>query len=177
MKGMIFTELLEFVEEKFGFEVADEMVEASMLPVKGAYTQAANYSFEELVAILSKLSQITGISVDDLIVTYARHLFGHIAGLFPFMFKNFTSSLPFIAQVDTFIHPEVKKLYPDAELPSFQMISLDDKELIIDYYSTKPLASMAIGLMNGAADYFNEKVEISHTVDPQKTRFQVVLCD
>lgn len=176
MKGMIFTELVEFVEEKFGFEVVDEMLESSLLPVKGAYTQAANYSFEELMAILSKLSQITSVTVDDLIATYARHLFGRISGLFPFIFAKFSSSLPFIAQVDTFIHPEVKKLYPDAELPRFQMISLDEKELIIDYYSSKPLASMAVGLMNGAADYFKEKIEISYVVDTQKTRFTVVLC-
>lgn len=160
MKGIIFTELVEFVEEKFGFDVADRMIEASLLENKGAYTQAANYPFEELVAIVTQLSQITEIDMGVLIETYGRHLFDRIVGLYPPIVANFTSSLPFIAQVDTFIHPEVKKLYPDADLPSFQLISLSERELIIDYISNKPLIPLARGLMLGAADHFGETIEI-----------------
>lgn len=160
MKGMIFTELVEFVEEKFGFEVADGMLEASLLSDKGSYTQAANYPFEELVAVVSRLAEITQIPMGDLIETYGRHLFGRIVGLYPPMVAQFSSSLPFIAQVDTFIHPQVKKLYPDADLPSFQVVSLSDDELVIDYTSNKPLMPLARGLMFGAADHFGEKIEI-----------------
>lgn len=166
MKGMVFTELVEFVEEKFGFDVADSMIEASLLPSKGSYTQAANYSFDELLAIVSKLSEITGIEVPILIETYARHLFGRIVGLYPPMTKGFTSALPFIAQVDTFIHPAVKKLYPDADLPSFKLVTLSDTELVIDYVSDKSLMSMAVGLMHGAADFFNQKLDISYVEYP-----------
>lgn len=178
MKGMVFTELVEFVEEKFGFDVVDQMLEASLLPQKGAYTQAANYSFDELLAIIVKLSEVTGIEVRVLIETYARHLFGRIVGLYPPMVQGFSSSLPFIAQVDTFIHPAVKKLYPDAELPSFQVISLSDKELVIDYVSNKGLMSMAVGLMHGAADFFGEKLDISYVEHPSEgvtARFSAIL--
>ncbi len=161
MKGMVFTELVEFVEEKFGFEVADGMLEASLLEEKGTYTQAANYTFEELVAIVSRLAEITKIPMVDLIEVYGRHLFGRIVGLYPPMVANFSSSLPFIAQVDTFIHPQVKKLYPDADLPSFSVISLSENELVIDYTSNKPLMPLARGLMLGAADYFGETIEIT----------------
>lgn len=160
MKGMVFTELVEFVEDQFGFEVTDAMLEASLLEQKGAYTQAANYPFEELAAIVTKLSALTSVDAATLIEVYGRHLFGRIVGLYPPMVSNFTSSLPFIAQVDTFIHPEVKKLYPDADLPSFNVISLNEKELVIDYTSDKPLIPLARGLMLGAADYFGETIEI-----------------
>lgn len=160
MKGMVFTEFVEFVEEKFGFEVVDAMLEASTLENKGAYTQAANYPFEELAAIVTKLSEITEIELGTLVEVYGRHLFGRIVSLYPPMTKNFTSSIPFIAQVDTFIHPEVKKLYPDADLPSFQVISQSAQELVIDYISNKPLVAFAKGLMEGAADYFGETLEI-----------------
>lgn len=178
MKGMVFTELVEFVEEKFGFEVADSMIEASLLPTKGAYTQAANYSFEELLAIIIKLSEITGIEVNTLIETYARHLFGRIVTLYPPMMQNFDSALSFIAQVDTFIHPQVKKLYPDAELPRFEQISLNDSELVIDYISSKPLIPMAVGLMYGSADYFHQDIAIRFIENPSegvRARFTVTL--
>ena len=177
MKGMVFTELVEFVEEKFGFEVADAMLEASLLSEKGSYTQAANYSFDELLSIVIKLSEVTNIDVNTLIETYARHLFGRIAGMYSPLMQGFTSSLPFIAQVDTFIHPEVKKLYPDADLPSFQVIELDENKLVIDYVSTKPLMSMAVGLMHGAADHFQERLDIHFDENPAdgiRARFTVI---
>lgn len=179
MKGMIFTELLEFVEEKFGFEIADSMIEGSMLPVKGAYTQAGNYSFEELVSIVTRLSSATGIDSETLIEAYARHLFGRIAQMYSTLMEGFDSPLPFIAKVDEFIHPEVKKLYPDAELPTFKMISLDERELVVDYISSKPLISMAKGLMMGSADYFKKNIEIKIDENPGvegvRARFTVVL--
>ena len=179
MKGMVFTELVEFVEEQFGFDVADAMLEASMLEHKGAYTQAGNYPFEELGAIVMKLSQITGVDAQELIEGYGRHLFGRIVALYPPMTRNFSSSIPFIAQVETFIHPEVKKLYPDADLPTFDVISENEKELVIDYISTKPLVALARGLMHGSADYFGEAIEVTHAILPSdsgtKARFTVRL--
>jgi len=179
MKGMVFTELVEFVEEQFGFEVADAMLEASLLPNKGAYTQAANYSFAELGAIVGKLSQITGVEAAVLIEAYGRYLFGRIVTLYPPMTQNFTEAIPFIAQVETFIHPEVKKLYPDADLPSFEVISQSNRELIIDYISTKPLVPLAHGLMHGAADFFRQSIEITHVdlavESGTKARFTVTL--
>ena len=38
MKGIIFTEFIEMVEDKFGFEVADNIITNSNLPSGGAYT-------------------------------------------------------------------------------------------------------------------------------------------
>jgi len=38
MKGMVFTEFIEFVEREFGFDVVDAMIEKSNVPNGGAYT-------------------------------------------------------------------------------------------------------------------------------------------
>ena len=36
MKGIVFTEFLEMVEEKYGYEVVDQIIEESKLPSGGA---------------------------------------------------------------------------------------------------------------------------------------------
>ena len=46
MKGVVFTEYVEFIEETFGFDVVDDMIEKA--GVSGVYTQAGNYEFDEL---------------------------------------------------------------------------------------------------------------------------------
>ena len=57
MKGLVFTELLEYVEENFGFDVADKIIENAKLENNGAFTQAGNYPFEELVKLVVALSK------------------------------------------------------------------------------------------------------------------------
>lgn len=55
MKGLVFTELLEYVENNFGFDMADKIIEDSNLENDGAYTQAGNYPFEELIKLVNAL--------------------------------------------------------------------------------------------------------------------------
>ncbi len=178
MKGIVFTELVEFVEDQFGYEIADEMLEASMLQHKGAYTQGGNYPYEELVSITTRLSELVDLSVETLIEGYARQLFSRIVMLYPKITDGFRSVLEFISVVDTFIHPEVKKLYPEAELPTFHLVSLEKNRLVIDYYSTKPLYPMAVGLMLGASDYFKQTIEVDYEINAlsyeSSARFTVI---
>jgi len=179
MKGIVFTELVEFVEDQFGYTIADDMLEASMLDHKGAYTQGGNYPYEELVAILKRLSQRVDLSVETLIEVYARHLFTKIVMLYPKITDGFNSVLKFISVVDTFIHPEVKKLYPEAELPTFEMVSLVENCLVIDYHSSRPLYPMAVGLMLGASDYFKQTIEVHYDINDTSSgasaRFTIIL--
>ena len=57
MKGIIFTDFLELVEEKFGLEMVDTIIEASELESNGVYTGVGTYSFGEMVQLLGNLSK------------------------------------------------------------------------------------------------------------------------
>ena len=43
MRGVIFTELFELIEEKFGFEALDDIIMGADLPNDGAYSATGNY--------------------------------------------------------------------------------------------------------------------------------------
>ena len=49
MKGMIFTEFLDMVEERFGLAVADRIIEAGGSSTGGAYTAVGTYDHREMV--------------------------------------------------------------------------------------------------------------------------------
>ena len=53
----------------------------------------------------------------------------------------------------------VKKLYPDAELPTFDC-SRTEHSLTMLYRSPRCLAALAEGLIQGCADHFREPIEI-----------------
>jgi hypothetical protein len=51
MKGIVFTEFIEMVEQRFGYEIVDELLTETELPSGGAYTAIGTYSHHEIVAI------------------------------------------------------------------------------------------------------------------------------
>ncbi len=164
MKGVVFTQYLEMVEEKFGFDISDEMIEKS--GVSGVYTQAGNYPATDLLAMVKSLSEITNISVADLVFTYGEHLFEILIKIYPEPVKKYNNSFEFISNVESVVHPEVKKLYPDSDLPTFELLSMDEKKMVIVYKSSKPMMDFAKGLMIGCAKHYNEDLEVSYD-EPQ----------
>jgi hypothetical protein len=173
LKGIVFTQLLEMVEEKFGFDISDEILERANL--EGLYTQAGNYPFAELYKIIKELSTTTNTPINDLIVEYGKYLFPKLIGLYPHSVLAYKSSFEFIANVEKVIHPEVKKLYPDSVLPSFDLISVDEKKMELMYNSNKPLMDFAKGLMIGCAEYYNENTEVSYkTLESDSNQFRAI---
>ncbi|MFY0672083.1 MAG: heme NO-binding domain-containing protein [Bacteroidia bacterium] len=160
MKGVVFTEFLELVEEKFGYEVADHIIETSNLPNKGAYTAVGTYPFGELATMLGKLSEHTKIPASDLLVAFGHHLFNTFIRLYGHFFEGIKDSFDFLTNIEGYIHVEVKKLYPDAELPSIKTEQIDDKTLILHYVSKRKLAHLAFGLIEKSLEHFKQKANI-----------------
>jgi len=75
MKGIVFTEFLDLVEDKFGFEMVDTIINNSNLPSNGSYTAVGTYSFSEMLSLLTNLNKETGIPVNDLLLLYGEHFF------------------------------------------------------------------------------------------------------
>lgn len=170
MKGMVFTEFVEFVEEKYGFDTVDAMIEKSKVPNDGAYTQAGNYPVEEIVALMVALSEIQKADLTLLIQSYGEYLFGRLASLYPNI-EQFESAFDIISHVDNLIHPEVQKLYPDADLPEFETIEERADKIILRYKSKKGLHQLAKGLILGAGAFYNENLSVS--IDETKNPVEI----
>ena len=159
MRGMIFTELFELVEKKFGYDFLDDVIDDSKLPNDGAYAATGNYSFDELLRIVVSISQRSNIPVPALLEVFGENLFEKLILIFS-NFDKEMSILDFIENVETYIHVEVKKLYPDVELPTFEIVSKTEEVLEFDYISKKKLHHLAKGLIIGASKYLQQNVEV-----------------
>lgn len=159
MKGVVFTEFLEMVEETFSADLVDDIIEDSGVESGGAYTAVATYDHAELVALVLALSKRTETPVPDLVRTFGRHLLGRFAVLFPDFF-HVGSAFEFLQSIDTHIHVEVKKLYPDAELPHFECRQIGSKQLEMIYTSKRSFADLAYGLIEGCGRHFGEDLLI-----------------
>ncbi len=160
MKGIIFTEFIELVEQTFSIDTAEEMIEQSNLPSGGAYTSVGTYSHEELLALIGNLSRLTGIPVPDLVMTFGEYLFRRFSEMYPMMFREITDPLNLLSIVEGHIHVEVKKLYPDAKLPSVVAVRKTDKSMELQYQSERPLAIVAEALIRGCFKFFGKELRL-----------------
>jgi len=160
MKGIVFREFLEMVEETFGMDVADQIIEESDLPSGGAYTSVATYDHQEILTLVGKLHEQTQVPVPDLVRAFGRHLFQRFVALYPGFFAGVPSAFAFLQRIDGIIHVEVRKLYPDAELPAFDCEPLGSDGLAMTYRSQRPFAELAEGLIQGCVEYFKEPITI-----------------
>ena len=90
MKGVVFTEFLELVEDKFGLEMVDAIIQASDLESGGAYTAVGTYKFVEMVSLLTALSERTQLSIDELLYVYAQHFFKVIETSYAALLNSYT---------------------------------------------------------------------------------------
>ena len=160
MKGMVFTEFLEMVEDTFGWEIAEDIVEESNLPSGGAYTSVGTYDHKEMVTMVVALSEKTGLDIPTLLKAYGKHLFGRFSTLYGTFFEGVSGTFDFLKSIDQYIHVEVRKLYPDAELPKFDYEYPNDETLVMIYSSKRPFADFAEGLLMGCLEHFGESIEI-----------------
>jgi hypothetical protein len=174
MKGVVFTEFVEFAEERFGLAVADQMIERCSLPSGGAYTAVGTYDHRELVQMVGQLSTLSGKPVPELLRGFGMHLLKRFASSFPAFFAH-DSVFDFLHRIDDTIHVEVRKLYPDAELPTFVCEQPESHRMVMVYQSHRGMADLAEGLIQGAVAHFRESVRIQRddlpTDGPQRTRF------
>ncbi|MEM6261707.1 MAG: heme NO-binding domain-containing protein [Bacteroidota bacterium] len=177
MKGMVFTEFLEMVEDRFGFEVADKIVENATLDSKGVYSAVGTYDHQEMVNLVVELSKETQVQVPDLLYVYGKHLFERFSEGYSVFFKNMQGgAFGFLKGIDNYIHVEVRKLYPDAELPGFDISQPDDRTLEMVYSSERKLGDFALGLIDGCLQHFDESASVAREnirEDGSKVKFTI----
>jgi len=160
MRGLIFTEFISLVEEKFGLRLADELLSQPGLTDGGAYTSVGNYSHREMLTLVVGLAERTGLPVPDLCKVFGEWLFPKLAASFDFAVKPYANAFDFLRSLDGVIHVEVRKLYPDAQLPHVPVTSVSDRELVMEYRSERPFADVAEGLLRGCMAWFGERATL-----------------
>lgn len=160
MKGIVFTGFLDMVEETYGLEIVDSIIEDANLKSKGAYTSVGTYEFSEMLQLLDGLSKHTGLPIDTLLQLYASYFFELIKESYPAFLNMYNDPIELLASVESHIHVEVLKIYPDAELPTFEVLEKTDDVLILLYKSSRAMHYFGLGLMEKTFAHFKTKGSI-----------------
>lgn len=160
MKGIVFTEFLEMVEATYGLETVDTLLYSSSLASNGIYTAVGTYSFSEMVTLITGLSKLTNIATQDLIYTFGQYFFNSLVAHHPQIFKLYNTAEALLHSIENHIHVEVRKMYPGAELPTFEMLDAPEGIVKMIYHSDRCLYMFAKALMEKTYEHFNKDVHV-----------------
>ena len=161
MKGLVFTEFMDMVETAYGLDMLEHLLNETQPASGGAYTTVGTYDHNELVAMLACLSNVTQEPLPALLRRFGESLFGRFAERYPEFFEVPRDSFEFLATVENTVHTEVRKLYQNAELPSFDYEATGKDSMTLTYRSCRPFGDLAEGLIAGCGRHFGETIDIT----------------
>ena len=162
MKGVIFNVVEETVRDEHGEDAWDGLLESAGL--SGAYTSLGTYPDADMAALVEAASQMLGMNQPDLLRHLGRQGFGRLAERSPNLVAQFSSVRAVLLGLNSLIHPEVRKVYPGADVPVFTVVSDDPNSLSLSYSSKRGLCHFAEGLALGASDLFHDNFTVSQPI-------------
>jgi Haem-NO-binding len=158
MKGIVFNVLEELVARTYGEGTWDALLERTGLD--GVYTSLGSYPDEDLMKLVRAASDALEMPSDDVVRWFGRNAIPLFAHRYPQLFEPHDSTRSFVLTLNNIIHPEVRKLYPGAEVPEFDFDSSSNGALVMGYRSQRRLCAFAEGLLEGTAAHYGERLTI-----------------
>ena len=158
MKGIVFNLVEEVITRDHGDGTWDALLEAARLD--GAYTSLGSYSDDDLTKLGAAASSALGTPAEAVIRWFGREALPLLAERYPSFFSGHASAQSFVSTSNDIIHPEVRKLYPGADVPDFEFHRPSEETLVVGYRSKRKLCALAEGFIDGSAGYYAQVVTI-----------------
>jgi hypothetical protein len=160
LKGIIFNLAEDVISAERGAEAWDDLLDE--LGLDGAYTSLGSYPDEDFLRLLDGVARLGGRSRDEVITRFGEQALPRLAAHYPAFFDGHRTTRSFLLTLNDIIHPEVRKLYPGADVPTFEYADTGDGGLALTYRSGRQLCALAEGFIAGAARHFGEAVVVAH---------------
>ncbi|MCW1954324.1 MAG: heme NO-binding domain-containing protein [Roseobacter sp.] len=154
MKGVIFVELLQMVQAHAGEALVDEVLDGLTLASGGAYNAVGYYSCDEFFSLLEAFGAALDLPVAELQRGFGHWVFGHFLENYGEFFATKKTAFDMLESIEGEVHVEVRKLYPDAELPKFETCRVSETEMTMMYTSQRPLESFCHGLIEACLAHY-----------------------
>jgi len=159
MKGSIFKHFESFVTDNWGEDFWEGILDQVTLETDGPFLGPENYPDGDLLTIVGTTIEELGVPLPDALRLFGRYLFAKLESDAPHFVSDSSDLLTFLQTIDGVIHVEVKKLSPEAYLPSIRCERLGDTGMRMHYQSDRQFCQLFLGLIEGAAERFESQLD------------------
>lgn len=161
MHGIVHTELKKYIETRHGDEVWSAVIKQAGLASK-IYMPVHTYPDEEITAIVSAASALTGETAEAILEDFGEFLAPTLMKMYKFLVKPEWRTMELLLHTEDTIHRVVRLKNPGAQPPQLKFEQVGPRELRFTYDSPRQMPAVARGIMKGVADHYGEELEI-HT--------------
>lgn len=160
MLGLIFTQLQKYVNSKFDYATWKLLLEKSNLKNK-IFSPGEMYPDEEALAIVSAASETTKIPAADILEDFGKFLVPDLLRVYSTSVKPEWKTLDMLENIEGTIHRAVRQRDAGASPPKLICKRTSLSSVEITYSSARKLCPLAIGLIKGVAEHYQEQVQIT----------------
>lgn len=177
MRGVLFTELIELMEDLMGLEVTNKVLEEAHLENGGAYTAVGSYPSNELFKLLDSLNRQINSNQEKLLISYGEYFFYRTSVNYPEEVKKYKSTFSLLQQLPQMIEKEIRKLEPNAVLPLLEVKITSAEVMSLHYISEKKKSYFLEGIILACIGYFQEPISLQRedqNSEGKRVRFQLL---
>ncbi|MCW3075957.1 MAG: hypothetical protein JWO32_566 [Bacteroidetes bacterium] len=172
--GSIFFLLKKFVDHNFPVNTWEKLnQEAGTADITFELTQS--YPISEIGAIIGAASKATGKPANELKEMFGEYLVPDLFAMYASYLNPAWKTFEVIENTELVMHGAVRRLNSTAHPPILNVTKVNDKLLMVDYFSKRKMGSLAVGIIKGIAKYYNEsdKIKVQSMSDADAERVQI----
>lgn len=176
MHGSIFVLLKRFVENAYDYSTWIKLLEAAGIR-RTAYQMSEMYPTRELLHIVRTAAQLTGIPAPELMEQYGEFLVPDLLLIYKKYLRPEWNTYQMLLHTEAAMHGAVRTEDHRTNPPILTVTPANDRQLLINYYSKRRMAGVAVGIIKGIAKHYNESDQVIVTrlsaADEESVQIQV----
>jgi methyl-accepting chemotaxis protein len=158
MKGSVVSVWLNTIEDVWGQNVKVQAMASVGWSADRMISPLDDIEDQTIFNLMGNVGGQVGISTDDVWRTVGRNNIKSFSKWFPSFFER-SSLKAFLMMMDS-VHAQLTKMIKGAKPPRLIPQEIDNTTFTITYQSKRGLFEYFQGLLEGAAEYFNEKMDL-----------------
>lgn len=161
MHGIILKGLKDFTVENYDEETWNRIQDEADVG-RRLYVPVTEYPDEHVLALVAAASEVSGIAAEELMRAFGRFLVPMLVKFYGVHVDEDWDGLELVENVEDYIHMALRsKHISDFDPPAIDARRTGDDRVVVHYASERELCDVAIGILEGIGEFYDESYEIS----------------
>lgn len=157
--GTIFTLLKRYVQTQYDHSTWIRLLEASGLTAS-QFDHKNVYPDEHMYRLVGEAATMTGLSADELHEKFGEYLVPDLMYMYQRLLQPDWTTLDMLEHTEHTMHRQVRQEHAENAPPVLNVTRISPDELFIDYVSKRRMGALAVGIVRGVANYYDEADQI-----------------